>query len=265
MGLLRRLLSRPASEPPIYQYSPAHTLVNDYSEFSDMTSYAIAERIRGYRKLNREAWAIIQSRVAGWEEAARRFYEAHDAYVFDHLSSNPSPDAVLAKLDRFNPEILRAIRAYRGKRLLEFGGGTGGFCECMCREGFDVTYLDIPGSVKDFAEWRFKKYGLPIKVITSSPDVVKLEEDYDVVFTDAVFEHLIDPEQALRELLAHIRPGGLFVFLVDLSGPTVDDPQHRYVDIERLHGLIEQASFTCGGGRGTFASLWRKPALAGTC
>jgi len=265
MGLLRRLFSRPADEPGIYQYSPEHTVVNDYAEFSDMTSYAIAERIRGYKKLNREAWAIIQSRVAGWEDAARRFYESHDAYVFDHLSGNPSPGAVLAKLDRFNPEILRAIRSYRGKRLLEFGGGTGGFCECMCREGFEVTYLDIPGSVKDFAEWRFKKYGLPIKVVTSTPDVLKLDGDYDVVFTDAVFEHLIDPEQALREILAHIRPGGLFAFLVDLSGPTRDDPQHRYVDIDRLHGIIEQASFRCDAGRGKFASLWRKPALASVC
>jgi len=261
MGLLKRLLSRPAGEPPAYAYLPGHTMVNDYAEFSGLTTDVIAERIRGYKKLNREAWAIVQSKVEGWEEAARKFYEAHDAYVFDHLSANAAPDSVLAKLDRFNPDILRAIRSYRGKRLLEFGGGTGGFCECMCREGFDVTYLDIPGSVKDFAEWRFAKYGLPINVVTSTPDVLKLEHDYDVVFTDAVFEHLIDPEQALGEILAHIRPGGLFVFLVDLSGPTEDDPQHHYVDINRLHGLIEKASFRCGGGRGTFASLWRKQAF----
>jgi len=261
MGLLRRLLSRPASEPPVYQYAPGHTIVNDYAEYSGLTTYAVAEGIRRYKRLNREAWAIMQGKAGGWAGAARTFYEAHDAYVFDHLSGNPSPNAVLAKLDRFNPEILRAIRAYRGKRLLEFGGGTGGFCECMCREPFDVTYLDIPGSVKDFAEWRFRKYGLPVQVVTSSPDVAKLHDDYDVVFTDAVFEHLIDPEQALQEILAHIRPGGLFVFLVDLSGPTQDDPQHRYVDIGRLHGLIEAAAFRCEGGRGTFASLWRKPAL----
>ena len=265
MGLLSTLLSWPRNEPPVYQYSPAHTVVNDFGEFSGLTTYAIAARIRNYKRLNREAWAILQSKAQGWEEAARRFYEAHDDYVFDHLSGNHSPGAVLAKLDRFNPAILRSIRSYRGKRLLEFGGGTGGFCECMCREGFEVTYLDIPGTVKDFATWRFKKYGLPIKVVTSTPDVLKLEEDYDVVFTDAVFEHLIAPEQALAELLVHIRPGGLLVFLVDLSGPTADDPQHRHVDIHRLHGMIESADFTCAGGRGTFASLWRRPAASSDC
>ena len=253
---LRRFFAR--SSERRYRYDPSHTVVADYAEFSGMSTTEIEAAVRNYKKLNREAWARLQEGGKSWSDVAVQFYERHNGYVFDHLSANPTVTGVVEKLDAFNPAILQSIREYRGKELLEFGGGVGVFCECMAREGFRVTYLDIPGHVKDFAEWRFDKYELPIEVLTSHPEKLSLDRDYDVVFTDAVFEHLADPDQALSEIIAHIRPGGLFAFLVDLSGPTPDEPEHHHVDIAHLHHMLDEGGFACDSGRERAISIWRK-------
>jgi 2-polyprenyl-3-methyl-5-hydroxy-6-metoxy-1,4-benzoquinol methylase len=248
-------------EPP-YAYRPGDTVVEEFAEFAGMDIPSVVEGIRHYKELNKATWARLQGQSGNWTETARQFYASADHYVFDHLSANPTPTAVLEKLDRFDPGLLLAVRKSQGKDFLEFGGGTGVFCEAMAREGFKVTYLDIPGRVRDFAAWRFAKHGVEIEMITSNPDRLTLEKSYDVIFTDAVFEHLIHPEQVLEELLAHLKPGGTFVFIVDLSGPTENDPEHRHVDIDHLHGIIERSGCECSLGRGKFASVWLRPAAA---
>jgi SAM-dependent methyltransferase len=263
MGLINtiaRFVNRNNASDIPYTYKPGHTVVDDYAEFSGRDIESIVNGVRGYKQLNKAKWAQLQGETGDWVETARKFYAASDNYVFDHLSANPTVTGVLAKLDRFNPQILKTIRSNPNKRLLEFGGGTGVFCESMVREGFEVTYLDIPGHVKDFAEWRFRKYRLPIEVITSTPDQLTLNRDYDIIFTDAVFEHLVNPEQALRELISHVSPNGVFVFIVDLSGPSADDPQHRDVDIVKLHDIVAGSGYACESGRNTFASIWRNAA-----
>lgn len=239
-----------------YMYQPTHSVVDDYIEFSGLDRDKVVWSIQNYETINQKAWGEIFEKTKDWSETAWEFYGTVDRYIFDHLSSNPSPTEVLARLDRFDKRLLKTMRSYRGKRMLDFGGGTGVFCEIMTREGLDVTYLDIPGHVKDFAEWRFRKHNLPIRTVTSSPGQLTLEDDYDVVYTDAVFEHLIDPEQALREIVTHILPGGAFVFLVDLGGHKDTQPEHRDIDIKRLHGMIREHGFSCTLGEHKFASVW---------
>jgi SAM-dependent methyltransferase len=267
LGLRKRISGlialgrKPPPDAP-YTYEPGDTVVEEFAEFAAMDIPSVVQGIRNYKPLNKATWARLQGQSGDWIDTARQFYASADHYVFDHLSANPTPTTVLKKLDRFDPGLLGAIRKSPGKCFLEFGGGTGVFCEAMAREGFSVTYLDIPGRVRDFAAWRFAKHGVRIELLTSNPDRLVLEKSYDVIFTDAVFEHLIDPEQVLEELLAHLNPGGTFVFIVDLSGPTENDPEHRHVDIERLHGMIERAGCTCSLGRGKFASVWLRLAAS---
>lgn len=263
MKILRRIKDKLLVAPSgdrygFYEYQSSHSVVDDYVEFSGLNRDKVIWSIQKYVTINQKAWGEIFEETKDWSETARKFYGTVDSYIFDHLSANPSPTEVLARLDRFDKRLLETMRHYRGKRMLDFGGGTGVFCENMAHEGLDVTYLDIPGHVQEFAEWRFKKYNLPIRTVTSSPDRLTLEHDYDVVYTDAVFEHLIDPEQALREIVMHILPGGAFVFLVDLGGHSDTEPEHRGIDIKCLHGIIREHGFWCTLGEYTFASVWAR-------
>lgn len=164
------------------------------------------------------------------------------------------------KLDGYTPKILNSIRETAGKKLIEFGGGTGAFCEIAARMGKDVTYLDIPGQPAEFAKWRFAKYELPVTIRLTTPGVLELDQNYDVVFTDAVLEHLDDPYTPTRTLADHLNPGGTFVMLVDLSGEEEDMPMHKDVDVVRLHTVLEEAGLVNTYGRHTFASIWVRPA-----
>ena len=51
------------------------------------------------------------------------------------------------------------------KKVLEFGGGIGEFTIQACKAGFDVSYYELDGEIKEYALWRFKKYGVNPKII----------------------------------------------------------------------------------------------------
>ncbi len=241
-----------------YRYKPDHHIVNDYCEFSGLGRKAVVRNIHKYKKLTHKDW--YQCVPGGsWEEKAKSFYGTSSSYVYDLLANNYSLSFVEAKLNGFDPEILRLIKAHLGNTTLEFGGGLGVFCELMTQFGKQVTCLDIPGHVYDFAAWRFKRYNLPIEMICSSPTRLSLERQYDIIFTDAAFEHLVDPAQVLDELISHLVPDGLFVFLVDLEGHTEELPMHRDIDIDSLHKQILNLGLKNVINHNKFASIWVGP------
>lgn len=218
----------------------------------------ISHRIANYHAINAADWHKLPR--GDFAERAARFYEASQNYVFDTLSGNPRPDAVINKLNRFNPGILKAIASHPGKRFLEFGGGIGVFCSIAAQMGKDVHYLELPGVCFDFALWRFKKMGLRVTPIPAKADVIHVPGQYDIVYTDAVLEHLPPPLQleASAAIANAVAPDGLLIFLVDLSGATPENPTHHDVDIVALQRVLAESGLKCESGLGTFCSVWRR-------
>jgi 2-polyprenyl-3-methyl-5-hydroxy-6-metoxy-1,4-benzoquinol methylase len=231
------------------------SVIKDYSEFSGMPLEEIMRRINIFKELNKADWDAIPR---GYKEKAEVFYKESQNYIFDLLSCGFQKEAVTQKLNAIHPAILPLIKVHPGKKFLDFGGGLGLTCEIAQETGKDVTYLDIPGQVFEFAKWRFEKYKLPIRMFYSSPTSLVLKENFDIIFSDAVFEHLIDPEGTAEILCTHINPGGLFILLVDLSGYTIEMPMHRNVDIQKIHQVIENRGLTNIQGKNTFCSIWKK-------
>jgi SAM-dependent methyltransferase len=95
-------------------------------------------------------------------------------------------------------------------------------------------------------------------MISSSPEKLTLKQKYDTIFSDAVLEHLIDPNKAIQELCKHLRKNGHLILLVDLSGESEMMPVHRNIDIHSLHDNIERRGLVNEYGRNTFCSIWRK-------
>ncbi len=245
-----------------YRYRSDHQIIDDFCVFSGLSRQTVVKNINQYKKLTQADWHQC---VPGgnWEDKAKSFYESSSNYIYDLLNNNPSLSFIESKLNKFNPEILQLIKAHPKDTFLEFGGGIGAFCELIARLGKQVTYLDIPGPIYNFAAWRIKKYNLPIQMICSNPSKLSLEQQYDVIFTDAAFEHLADPVQVLDELISHLAPDGLFVFLVDLEGHTEELPMHRDIDIKNLHRLILDFGLKNVFGLNTYASVWFAPQMRG--
>lgn len=113
-------------------------------------------------------------------------------------------------------DLFLAIRNYEleqarrlmppASRLLEVGGGNGYQARALRSFGYDVSSVDIPGSMHDakfFEVARYDGRNLPFA-----------DESFDVVFSSNVLEHVSDLPYLLAEMRRVLRPGGVAVHLM---------------------------------------------------
>jgi 2-polyprenyl-3-methyl-5-hydroxy-6-metoxy-1,4-benzoquinol methylase len=240
-----------------YAYRPSHNVVADYADFAGIPIPEVVRRINSYKALTKSEWESLPE--GDFKSKAGAFYGLSEYYICDIITANVSKEAIRDSLNGISPSILASIKKHPGHRFLEFGGGTGVFCEMIADMGKDATYLDIPGRQFEFAKWRFAKYGIPVKMIQTVPSKLVLTEEYDLIFSNAVMEHLADPFTPTAELARHIAPGGLLILLVDITGEEEDMPMHRNVDIIRIHEVIAEAGLVNLEGKNMFWSIWSRP------
>lgn len=242
--------TKPVSEPMVALHG---SIVADYAEFSDQDTYTVFEKMNAFQLLNTADFAACGN--------VHKFYAESDTYIYDLLTAHADLGGVTNKLNKFIRGFMEHIHNFPGKKFLEFGGGIGDFCEIMATWGEkDVTYMDIQSHVTDFAQWRFAKYNVPVKVQIISQEDFELMDTYDIIFQDAVLEHLPPAKQLsyTRKLCQAVQPNGLFIMIVDLSGENPDMPMHYNVDINLVHDVIRECGFENNCGIGQFASVWTR-------
>jgi hypothetical protein len=239
-----------------YYFHESDAVIRDFAEFSNEDIGVIEARMNDFHEYTGAEWNKLPE--PDFVGKTRYFYASSQFYIYDLLTANFNKQAVVDKLQSFNPLILETILDHPGKKFIEFGGGLGVFCEIVHSLGKEVTYLDIPGLVSKFATWRINKYAIPVQVILSDPELFSLQDSYDIIYTDAVLEHTINPEQIVRTLCEHLNAGGVFILLVDLEGPSETFPMHRHVDIAPLHRIMRENALSPIQGEGEFCSIWRK-------
>jgi 2-polyprenyl-3-methyl-5-hydroxy-6-metoxy-1,4-benzoquinol methylase len=108
--------------------------------------------------------------------------------------------------------ILRKSYLKPGDRVLDFGAGTGRFCNLLRAIGVDIEGAEFSGEARDEGARRFGQ--------KLAPDLRSLSLDhYDWIVSIEVIEHLPDPEVALKHLLSLLRPGGgLFLTTPNAAG-----------------------------------------------
>jgi SAM-dependent methyltransferase len=122
------------------------------------------------------------------------------------------PDSLLAKIKEVEFDaLLRTMSTVQearhqgsltGKKILDFGGGVGGFVRYLNDRGLDAE-LHEEGYGLEFAA----AHG--VKVRRSLDDVTEL---YDVVVAVEVLEHIKDPDAALDTIHRILKPDGLLLF-----------------------------------------------------
>lgn len=115
---------------------------------------------------------------------------------------------------------LSFAEVFAGKRVLDFGCGIGTFALACARAGADVSVFEPNPIMYEFLQWRAHKLGLDITIL-SEPIV----GEFDVINVWHVFEHLMEPEAKLDELLSMLAPNG--VFLTDSGFDDHNTPQHH--------------------------------------
>lgn len=135
------------------------------------------------------------------------------------------PDGKFKPLHRFNPERVRflrdiaaarfgrdinAERPFAGLRLLDIGCGGGLLCEPLARLGFEVTGLDAAEKNIAVASLHAEKVGLDITYRCDLAErLAAAGEQFDVVLSMEVVEHVDNVELFLSSCARLVAPGGM--------------------------------------------------------
>ena len=127
----------------------------------------------------------------------RSFAAGRQQYVEAHYSR---------RKQRAYRRVLRRFRRFRKTgRLLEIGSNVGGFVYRARQMGWQPVGVE---PVDCCARYAREQHGL--EVISSTLEEAGLEDNaFDVVFSNAVFEHLVSPRRVLAEAVRVLRPGGV--------------------------------------------------------
>jgi SAM-dependent methyltransferase len=118
-------------------------------------------------------------------------------------------------------QVLGKLRKALGGRMrafdrsLELGAGTGYFSLNLLQAGVitDATCTDISQGMVDTLAANAQRLGLEVDARIADAEALPFPDDsFDLVLGHAVLHHLPDLDQAWREILRVLRPGGIAVF-----------------------------------------------------
>jgi SAM-dependent methyltransferase len=112
--------------------------------------------------------------------------------------------------------------------ILMFGDGVGSdtiYLYSFYKDKANFYYFDVPGSKTfDFAQKRFKKYNVDVRIITDYNKIPK--NFFDVIVSIEVLEHLPDPVKAIKDISEFLRVGGIVLVTESFGAVQFNLPTH---------------------------------------
>lgn len=133
---------------------------------------------------------------------------ADDAEIFDRSVDSFSAKQYTPKKQRHYGRILRSLEPCRKlNRLVEIGCNTGGFLYAARERGWEAI-----GVEPSKAAAAYGRDTHDLRVLSTFFQNAELEPDsFDVVYSNAVLEHIAEPSATFRKAWDVLRPGGTFL------------------------------------------------------
>jgi len=160
-----------------------------------------------------------------------QLYQQGDGFIFETMVFWAKPGR-----NRWTKEALERVRSLAARqgrphsdiRILMFGDGTGSDSIFFACHDFQVDYFDFPDSATSrFAIRRFDGRGLLDSSIHPIADYKSfLKQEYDVVLSFEVLEHLPDPIGTIHDISLMLKDGGIAIVTDDFGDITPQLPTH---------------------------------------
>jgi 2-polyprenyl-3-methyl-5-hydroxy-6-metoxy-1,4-benzoquinol methylase len=145
------------------------------------------------------------------EENAGRYYKGEE-----YISHSDNQEGVVNKLyhkarDFMLGQKYKLVDQFsRGKRLLDYGTGTGYFTDFMVRKGYQAQGIEIDPDAREYGS---KKFGITV----NSPEYLfngLKPNSFDAITMWHVLEHLYDPAKYLKQFYELLSDEGILVIAV---------------------------------------------------
>lgn len=233
-----------------------------YGELTD--SFFSAPGVWSFRKCAKEECGLIWLDPVPLEEDLHLAYEEYYTHgvtqrsVLHGIASTAyglGTGALLSLLG-IPQERRRSQRMFVSERgpgsLLDVGCGSGVLLARMQKRGWKVTGIDVDPAAVETAK---QKYGVDAHAGVPA-DLVAKGRTFDIITSDHVIEHVVDPIDFLRQCRRLLHPGGRLVLktpnaksfgLKRYGGAWwgLDPPRHlRIFTVAALRQCAQQAGFT---------------------
>jgi SAM-dependent methyltransferase len=116
---------------------------------------------------------------------------------------------VMAEAHNYNAWLVRMVldHVQPGARVLDFGAGSGTFADLIRRSDADVTCIEPDQTLRLILQ----RQGF---ITYAEPSAMPADQQFDVIYSLNVLEHIEDDRAAVRTLAGRVCPGGVLLIYV---------------------------------------------------
>lgn len=234
------------------------------SEMTRQSPQTVKERLqREYEQIGSNVTEAMHEKNIEpykWSPELADFYSTTDAFLYELIMWNLNK-----RKQRMRKQAGKFIYNHLGKQLdiLSIGDGLGVDSAYLAAAGHRVTYFELPGYTRSFAERLFRDSGVKVNMI-SDPSRIPADS-FDVVMCLDVLEHVENPPDFVKNLGGYLKTGGCLVvhapfYQIRFNNPTHLKKNRKYSGSLKLY---EKNGFKLIGGEPAWNPLYLKKVKAG--
>jgi len=219
-------------------------LIDELSEYTGLSEPEVRKNLDVATDSLANEW---DRRKPKTEDDILSFYREADMYIYDLVCLNSNPQSMRRRGE---------VRFKLYGSVLDYGGGIGTYLIDAWGAGRrDLSYVDLRGKTWDFAEWRFKKRGISVKMM--EPD--ELVGKYDCILLLDILEHIVDWKNVLAKLVnEHLNDNGALFITESFGGIENRGKRMHPMHFTSKKGELREVLDNLLEGRNATYYLWEK-------